>query len=196
MVADILKALFGGGRNVISETAGIFTINKENQAERDENATKSSLDQFGQEFKSAQRTHWFDRFIDGVNRIPRPFMALGIIGLFISAMVNPVWFSSRMTGIALIPEPMWWLLGAIVAFYFGGRHQSKVQNFNIDQQLTDVRKVIESREMIESYKDAKEVEIEVLQASIPENEDQEDAEQSFQDQNAVINDLFNRAGTR
>ena len=30
-----------------------------------------------------------------------------------------------MAGLALVPEPLWWLLGAIVSFYFGARHQSK-----------------------------------------------------------------------
>jgi len=27
------------------------------------------------------------------------------------------------------PEPLWWLMGAIVSFYFGARHQSKGQEF-------------------------------------------------------------------
>ena len=26
-----------------------------------------------------------------------------------------------MQGLALVPEPLWWLLGAIVSFYFGAR---------------------------------------------------------------------------
>ena len=34
-----------------------------------------------------------------------------------------------MQGIALVPEPLWWLLGAIVSFYFGARHQAKGQDF-------------------------------------------------------------------
>ena len=34
-----------------------------------------------------------------------------------------------MQGIALVPEPLWWLLGAIVSFYFGARHQAKGQEF-------------------------------------------------------------------
>jgi hypothetical protein len=34
-----------------------------------------------------------------------------------------------MVGLALVPEPLWWLLGAIVSFYFGARHQAKGQEF-------------------------------------------------------------------
>ena len=44
-------------------------------------------------------------------------------------MVDAIWFASRMQGIALVPEPLWWLLGAIVSFYFGARHQAKGQDF-------------------------------------------------------------------
>jgi hypothetical protein len=67
--------------------------------------------------------------MDGVNRLPRPALALGTMGLFIAAMIDPVWFAARMQGIALVPEPLWWLLGVIVSFYFGARHQFKGQNF-------------------------------------------------------------------
>jgi len=34
-----------------------------------------------------------------------------------------------MAGLALVPEPLWWLLGAIVSFYFGARYQAKGQQF-------------------------------------------------------------------
>lgn len=63
--------------------------------------------------------------MDGLNRLPRPALALGTLGLFVSAMVAPLWFAERMQGIALVPEPLWWLLGVIVSFYFGARHQVK-----------------------------------------------------------------------
>ncbi|HSG55056.1 MAG TPA: 3TM-type holin, partial [Paracoccaceae bacterium] len=55
--------------------------------------------------------------------------ALGTLGLLASAMVNPVWFAERMVGIALVPEPLWWLMGAIVSFYFGARYQTQGQQF-------------------------------------------------------------------
>lgn len=63
----------------------------------------------------------FGRFVDGLNRLPRPMMALGTIGLFVYAMVDPAGFGARMQGLAFIPEPLWWLLGSIVGFYFGAR---------------------------------------------------------------------------
>jgi Holin of 3TMs, for gene-transfer release len=64
---------------------------------------------------------------------------LGTLGLFVAAMVNPLWFSARMQGIALVPEPLWWLLGVIVSFYFGARHQQKHQSFQRDIAVTMAR---------------------------------------------------------
>ncbi len=36
-------------------------------------------------------------------------------------MVNPEDFATRMQGLAYVPDPLWWLLGAVVSFYFGAR---------------------------------------------------------------------------
>src|SRR6056297_1392979 len=94
--------------------------------------------QYGAEFAAPVRGG-FDRFMDGLNRVPRPAMALGTLGLFIAAMVEPVWFAERMQGIALVPEPLWWLLGAVVSFYFGARHQLKSQEFHREMSETLAR---------------------------------------------------------
>lgn len=63
----------------------------------------------------------YDRAVDGLNRLPRPAMALGSMGLFSYAMVDPAGFALRMDGLDHIPEPLWWLMGAVVSFYFGAR---------------------------------------------------------------------------
>ena len=89
---------------------------------------RAALDQMAAEFRPEGRG-LFDRLIDGLNRLPRPAMALGTLGLLVAAMVDPLWFGERMAGLALVPEPLWWLLGAIVSFYFGARHQAKGQEF-------------------------------------------------------------------
>ncbi|MDO6585481.1 holin family protein [Salipiger sp. 1_MG-2023] len=128
IVGSLLGLLFGSGRNVIAETAEVFRENAEAQATREAGMQTSALQQFGTEFTS-NRSSWFDRFIDGLNRIPRPALALGTLALFVAAMVDPVWFAERMAGIALVPDPMWWLLTAIVGFYFGARHQVKGHQF-------------------------------------------------------------------
>lgn len=128
LIERILTAIFGGGRNVVVETAEVFRENAEAGAARDAEMRGKALEQFAKEFGMPQRSG-FDRFMDGLNRVPRPALALGTLGLFIAAMSDPAWFASRMQGIALVPEPLWWLLGAIVSFYFGARHQMKGQEF-------------------------------------------------------------------
>ena len=67
-------------------------------------------------------------------------MAFGVLGLFIAAMADPIWFADRTAGLSLVPEPVWWLLGANVSFYFGARHQSK--SFEIRAQ--DMKKHAET----------------------------------------------------
>lgn len=127
LITSGLNLVFGDGRNAIRDTAEVFRENSETAAERDHLAHQAALAQFADEYGRGRG--WFDALIDGVNRLPRPFMAIGTIGLFVSAMIDPIWFASRMQGIALVPEPLWWLLGAIVSFYFGARHQEKGQKF-------------------------------------------------------------------
>lgn len=128
LIGSFFNLLFGSGRNVIVDTAEVFRINAEAGDKRASLLQSAALEQMAAEFQSPQ-SGWFDRLIDGLNRLPRPAMALGTIALFISAMSNPVWFSERMQGISLVPEPMWWLLGVVVSFYFGARHQAKGQEF-------------------------------------------------------------------
>jgi len=125
LIGAIFNVLFGGGRNAIVETASVFGENSEHAAERARDVQVQAMTQYGTEFLP-QKLGLFDRFMDG---LPRPAMALGCIGLFISAMVDPIWFSLRMQGVGLVPQPLWWLLGVIVSFYFGARHQAKGQEF-------------------------------------------------------------------
>ncbi|MCC1493312.1 holin family protein [Cognatishimia sp. F0-27] len=128
MIEKLLGLVFGGGRNIVAETAEVFRVNAEAEAGRSATLQGAALKQFGAEFRLQERSA-FDRVMDALNRIPRPAMALGTLGLFVAAMVDPIWFAARMAGIALVPEPLWWLLAAIVSFYFGARHQAKGQDF-------------------------------------------------------------------
>ena len=130
----VLGLLFGGGRNVVRETAEVFFENTEAGAARAEAMQRQAMSEFGAEF-AVPRRGWFDRFMDGLNRLPRPALAMGTLCLFVAAMVDPLWFAARMQGIALVPEPMWWLLGVIVSFYFGARHHTKAQD--LQREIAD-----------------------------------------------------------
>lgn len=128
LIDALANLFFGSNRNLIKETAGVFMQNAEAGAARDAAWQAAVLGQYASEFSAPQKG-WFDRLMDGVNRLPRPALALGTLGLFGAAMADPLWFATRMQGVALVPEPLWWLMGAIVSFYFGARQQSKGQEF-------------------------------------------------------------------
>jgi len=149
LITQLMTLLFGGGRNLVKDTAEVFTTNAEAQAVRDAVMSQAALDQFSKEFQLLERSR-FDRFMDALNRIPRPAMALGTLGLFAAAMVDPIWFAERMQGVALVPEPLWWLLGAIVGFYFGARHQTKGQDFqrSMAATLTRAQQVTDNLEVL------------------------------------------------
>lgn len=128
MIGGIVTTLFGARSNIVVETVEAFRENAEAGAKRASDHREAVLAQFAAEMAQARRGGW-DRFIDGLNRLPRPAMAFGTLGLIGAAMVDPAWFSARMQGLALVPEPLWWLMGAIVSFYFGARMQAHSQGF-------------------------------------------------------------------
>lgn len=138
LIRQILRLVLGNGRNVVRDTVEVFRENAEAGAQRGAEARAQAMVQFAAEFAQSHPSR-FDRFIDGVNRLPRPMMALGTLGLFVAAMIDPLWFAERMQGIALVPEPLWWLLGVIVSFYFGARHHRKNQEFRRDMAVTMAR---------------------------------------------------------
>ncbi|KEJ89488.1 holin family protein [Sulfitobacter donghicola] len=149
LIERVLGVVFDGDRNVVRDTVEVFRENAEAGAGRSAVVQGQAMEQYGSEFQAPVKGG-FDRFMDGVNRLPRPALALGTLGLFVSAMVAPLWFAQRMQGIALVPDPLWWLLGVIVSFYFGARHQVKSQEFqrSIVDSIHNVPKVVENIEMI------------------------------------------------
>ena len=98
----------------------VFVANRSDGQRLNHEAHRAALGQLEAEF-ALERRGPFDRAVDGLNRLPRPMLALGTLGLFIYAMAQPIGFAARMEGLSLVPEPLWWLLGAIVGFYFGAR---------------------------------------------------------------------------
>ncbi|WP_284267020.1 holin family protein [Roseicyclus amphidinii] len=122
----LIERAMGVGRaaGAIGEAAEglseVFVPNATRAMELDAEIHRATMETAAAEFQYAG-PGWFDGLINGLNRLPRPMLALGTLGLFVFAMVDPVAFSERMVGLDAVPEPLWWLLGAIVSFYFGAR---------------------------------------------------------------------------
>lgn len=110
-------AAIGDAAQGVSE---VFVANATRAMELDAAIHRATMETAAAEFQHAG-PGLFDRVINGLNRLPRPMLALGTLGLFVFAMVDPPAFAARMVGLEAVPEPLWWLLGAIVSFYFGAR---------------------------------------------------------------------------
>jgi len=130
---SLIAKIFGGSEAVTAlgstaqGVAEVFTPNATRKMELNHEAQQSALSQLETEMKTI-RDDWFDSFVNGLNRLPRPLLALGTLGLFVYAMMDPIAFAQRMAGLAYIPDPLWWLLGAIVSFYFGAREMHYFRN--------------------------------------------------------------------
>lgn len=107
--------------------AEVFVPSATKRMELSAEVQAAALRQLGEEYQNPA-LGWFDRLVNGLNRLPRPMLAFGTIGLFVYAMLDPVAFAARMVGLNAVPEPLWWLLGAIVAFYFGARETYYFRN--------------------------------------------------------------------
>jgi len=114
--ASATAALGAAATNV----AEVFVPNATKKMQAAQDAYMAAIDEHGAEFQYAM-PGLFDRFVNGLNRLPRPLLAFGTLGLFVYAMIDPVHFAQRMIGLNYVPEPLWWLLTAIVGFYFGAR---------------------------------------------------------------------------
>lgn len=122
----VMGNLLGGSQAIAAvgtaarDVAEVFTPSATRRMELSAEAQMAALHQLGEEYQ-LPALGWFDRFVNGLNRLPRPALAFGTIGLFVYAMQDPEGFAARMVGLNAVPEPLWWLLGAVVAFYFGAR---------------------------------------------------------------------------
>jgi len=96
------------------------------------------------------RTYW-DSLIDGINRLPRPVMTFGIVGLFWYCLHSPAEFSASMAGLALMPSGGWALMATVVAFWFGGKY---LRDFRAPKPI----KPEEVRAILEAVKAMKELE--------------------------------------
>jgi hypothetical protein len=131
---SMIAGLFRPAKELIE----VFKPNAENEAERGhaERLALSaqdlaSLQQLTAEFQPCSERTWWDSFIDGLNRLPRPLITLGVLAFFVLAPLDPLRFAQIARAYELMPDGFWALLSIIVAFYFGGRMQLKRQDMAI-----------------------------------------------------------------
>ena len=157
----LIGRIFGGNGagasavgTAVTNVAEVFVPNATKKMQAAHDAYIAALDEHGAEFQYV-RPGWFDTFVNGLNRMPRPMLALGTLGLFVYAMVDPVRFSERMVGLGYVPDPLWWLLGAIVSFYFGAR---EAHYFRVRGARGQMRALVAGKDSKEAAEDAPEPE--------------------------------------
>ena len=143
-----LMSFFTGGgvksiAGAVTDVTEVFRPNAEASAQRASDERTGAQGQYASEFVAPERKSWFNSLVDGLNRLPRPAMAFGTIGLFWYAMQDPVGFTIRMKGLDAVPQELWWLLGAVVSFYFGARELQHARAARparqIVQEITELR---------------------------------------------------------
>jgi hypothetical protein len=128
---SVITGLFRPAKELVE----VFRPNAEMEAARGHEETMAlsqqdlaALRQFAAEFHSRERRTWWDSLVDGLNRLPRPLITLGILAFFVLAPLEPVRFLEVAKVYELMPDGFWALLSVIVAFYFGGRMQLRQQD--------------------------------------------------------------------
>ena len=194
----VLSKFLGGGAstaidsvaNAVTSVAGAFRPNAESDASRRHESMIAAQSQYAAEF--TRRTNWFDSIIDGINRLPRPIIALGTIYLFALSVYNPISFSAAMTSMQLVPDALWWIFGAIVGFYFGAR---ELQNFrNTKIKIENVKQVTEQIKQIERLrppKISKTVPAVLPAGQITEDDDDDETEKVSASDNPALDLLLN-----
>ena len=109
--------------DAVTKPLAFFRENRESKGDRDIKVLASAHRQYAKEF--TKPGNFFDSLVNGLNRLPRPILALGTIWVFGYAFYDPVKFAEGAQSLQLIPDELWWMMGGIVAFYFGIRTLEK-----------------------------------------------------------------------
>lgn len=156
LIGNIFGMLFGGGRNLVTDTIETFRPNAEAQSKRGHDLDSAAMAQLAAEFHARGKRGWFDQLMDGINRLPRPMLVFSVFGLLAWTAVDPIEAAKVFTSWAIIPVEFWYVVLAIVTFYFGGRHQVKAQDMQarLIQVAAGVPMVMEAISGLDDLHDA------------------------------------------
>lgn len=121
----LLKSLLGGGIGAaaqgVSRAVATFAGDKVQREDNVHDEQRAAMDQMAAEFQYRGSRTWFDSLIDGVNRLPRPVIAFGCIGLFVWCIADPAEFTVAMMALGAMPEWLAIVIGQVILLYMGGR---------------------------------------------------------------------------
>ena len=114
-----------------------------NRAARDKfqaDHRSANYQQFAAEFGHA--TTWWDSLIDGLNRLPRPIMTFGTIYIFWLCWRNPEEFIEGAIALQAMPKEGWYILGAVVTFWFAAKLPKDFGKYKIQKGAIDIAKTV------------------------------------------------------
>ncbi|MEO1043785.1 MAG: 3TM-type holin [Pseudomonadota bacterium] len=174
----------GGIGSILGQTRNLWGTVFGDKAKREEqrhqqvieglDLDQATLAQFAAEFTPRSNRTWWDSLVDGLNRLPRPIMAFGVLGMFILAPIDPVRFTTIAEAYSVIPPGFWALLSIIIGFYFGGRMQLKSQDFQVKGQTAAAASLLakSQEQLAEAFGRSKEPLTErAYQAALKNNEE-------------------------
>ncbi len=126
MFGFILKFLGGGILEKVLDKAGSFFGNKEKRDEAKADQDSKIIEGFIAENTQVRENRtWWDSFVDGLNRLPRPLGWAMTVGLLAWPLFDVIGFASAMNAYSLVPEWVVALVISVWAFYFTGRLLTK-----------------------------------------------------------------------
>jgi len=138
----LIKLLGGGILQPIREMLGMFFGNRESVEGAIANEQRDASEAYQSEFQFRGQRFWFDSLVDGLNRLPRPVIAIGVFALMVYAPLDPVRFSIIMQAYTLVPEWLALVFAQILLLYFGGRMLDKWPGKMTSVSPADVKNVL------------------------------------------------------
>ena len=117
----IFDLLSGGFIGKLGDLAKVFFGDKSQRDASMSAEMRAVQEAYKAEFLAPERIGWWASFIDGINRMVRPFFTFGIVALFLWAVINPVRFQISMVALQAVPDLLWYIFLTVIGFWFGGR---------------------------------------------------------------------------
>ncbi len=144
------KAVESVGK-VVNNVAQTFTGSQKERDLQNTNAFISTQAQYGKEFNQKNR-NFLDSLVDGYNRIIRPSIVTIVIYYFHLSYSDTIQFQKINTGLSTVPEPMWYVLSAIIGFYFCARELHKHRQSKLMLSDSDFKKVQDRMKTLDNMK--------------------------------------------
>ena len=123
---DKLTNFFGGGiLGGVNKIAKTFFGSKESREVAGHHEHMAFLQGIANDMIPRSNRTWWDSLVDGINRLIRPGFTLGVGYMFWYCINDPVGFSMSVQALSLMPEQGWWIMFAVISFWFGGKFIGK-----------------------------------------------------------------------